>query len=541
MTALKTAIWALVAMWLVACQSLPPAPHLPKSQSLTASLPAVRTTPSPLASQIDALTAHSPTLSGYLPIVTGANAFASRSILSDMASRTIDAQYYIWHDDKAGQLLLKDLWESAEQGVRVRLLLDDMNGSPSLDRLLQNLAKHPNIAVRVINPFLYRHARPTNYLTNPARINRRMHNKSMIFDGKIAILGGRNIGDEYLNNHQNNHFADLDVLLIGKVVDDIQKSFDAYWQSPLAFDIETLAKPTRLGLSQKSRQLIDNDNTAKQNATTQAQALKTYRQAIANATIGTGLMNQTLPFRYKKITFIADAPDKLLPSKAQDPNGVRITDDLSQAFGSPVHTLSIVSSYFVPTKQGVDELTYLAKSGVTVQILTNSYDATDVGMVHSGYAHWRKTLLRAGVRLFELKTTAKYPQMSNALPFSPHQQDNRLWRIKNHTTTSLHAKVFAVDDKRVFIGSYNIDPRSAHLNSEMGVLIDDGELAQLLHGAFDDRILTQAYEVKLNGDRLEWHTLENEQRQIFTKEPNMRLLHKMSVGILAWLPIEWLL
>lgn len=541
---LPTFFTTLLLISLAGCQSLPQNPHLStpiEPQKPFTRLLSTPTLPKPLKKPTQTLrelinqqTANHPQLSGYLPILTGANAFAARSILADLASERIDAQYYIWHDDEAGQLMLKDLWEAAQRGVQVRLLLDDMNGNQNLDRLLSHFASHPNIAVRVVNPLLYRNARPINYLVNPIRINRRMHNKSMTYDNSISIIGGRNIGDEYLNNSQNSHFADLDVLLIGKVVEQVNDSFEEYWQSKMAFDIETLTPYQHGNLNAQSHTFIRNDNAAKQNANKKQQALKTYRTALANATIGQGLLNQKLPFKFADIHFMSDTADKLTGGNPDD----YLISQLKVAFGTPQKQLSIISSYFVPTKSGVDELIAIAKSGVQVQILTNSYDATDVGMVHSGYAHWRKTLLRAGIRLYEFKATAQHPTLNQNLY---HKKDNRLWRTKQHTTTSLHAKVFAVDDSRSFIGSYNLDPRSARYNTEMGVLIDDNELAHNIHTAFDNRLLNQAYEVKLNGEQLEWHTLENGQKHILKREPNMRIIDKFGIGILSVLPIEGLL
>lgn len=560
----KCHVWFIVALacLLSACQSLPETPHLPKSVALTQkiyqkkqgiSVYEPQTKPNnafsiiepipkkkiskkqTLAQTIDAQTKKYPNLSGYLPISTGADAFATRSILTDLANETIDVQYYIWHDDEAGLLMLKDLWESAERGVQVRLLLDDMNGNANLDNLLLHFATHPNIAVRIVNPFLYRNARPLNYAVNPIRINRRMHNKSMTYDGKISIIGGRNIGDEYLNNSKNNHFADLDVLLIGKVVGQIEQSFNEYWQSPLAYDIETLIH-TKNELSNKAKALIDSDNYQKYESPQKQQALKTYREALIGSTLAQKLLDNRLPFRFKPIEFVSDSVNKL----SHAPNANYLIDDVRTQFGTPTKQLSIVSSYFVPTKQGVQDLIALAKSGVSVQILTNSYDATDVGTVHAGYAKWRKELLTGGIKLYELKAAATHTGTQRQANYQ-HKKDNRLWRTKRRTTTSLHAKLFAIDGKKLFIGSYNIDPRSANLNTELGVLIDDAEVAQNLHNAFNDNLLTHAYEVKLNHGQLEWHTLENNTHVILTQEPNMKVLHKASVKLLSWLKLDWLL
>lgn len=571
----------IMGMILSACQSLPTIAHLPESIQLTKRVhlaheallakrmnnqsdhsqtdlnqydndtdtgflgkrvnpptndPFIQSTPS-LSTIIDEQTEYHPTLSGYYPIATGANAFASRSILSNMATHTIDVQYYIWHDDEAGLLMLKDLWQAAHRGVLVRLLLDDFNGSPSLDERLALFAKHPNIAVRVINPFTYRHHKFINYLTSPVRINVRMHNKSMTFDNHISIIGGRNIGNEYLNNHHNNHFADLDVLLIGQVVDDITKSFDEYWQSPTAYDIETLVSTGKQRSSSSSMTLFDKDDDL--DITKDERALRTYRSAVASSTIGEDLLNKNVPFRWVDMKFLADDALKLSPkTKNKNAKDEYLVNKLRHEFGRPKERLSIISSYFVPTKDGVHALTALAKDGVRVSILTNSFDATDVGAVHAGYGHWRFALLSAGVRIYELKSTAK----------GMSEDENKLWRTKHMTSTSLHAKAFAVDDHKVFIGSYNIDPRSANINTELGVMIYDKKLAYQLHDALnnaDDQenlaILHQVYEVRLVDGRLQWRTLEHGKEVIFDKEPHMSAPKNVGVSLMSWLPIDWLL
>lgn len=573
---------------LVGCQSLPSTPHLPKSTELTERVHLAHQelldkrlanqishgedhlnrhynkniqtgflghTPSitvqsdttidntkakaTLSSIIDEQTEYHPTLSGYYPIATGANAFAARSILSDMATHTIDVQYYIWHDDEAGILMLKDLWQAAERGVLVRLLLDDFNSNPRLDEHLALFAKHPNIAVRVVNPFVHRRYRFVNYLTSPKRVNVRMHNKSMTFDDHISVIGGRNIGNEYLNNHQNNHFADLDVLLIGDVVGKITKSFDEYWGSSTAYDIETLVDDDKKRPDESAMAVFSKDDTAGSNATKNERALRTYRNAVASSTIGEDLLSKKVPFRWAGIDFLADDAVKLdVKAGKNNPKDGHLVSKLQHELGRPKERLSIISSYFVPTKDGVRTLTTLAKEGVDISILTNSFDATDVGAVHAGYGHWRRELLASGVKLYELKSTAK----------NTEEDENKLWRTKRVTTTSLHAKAFAVDGHKVFIGSYNIDPRSANINTELGVMIYDDELAHQLHNALNnadkernDKILNQVYEVSLVDGQLQWRTIEDGKEVIFYQEPKMNIPERMGVTIMSWLPIDWLL
>lgn len=466
-----------------------------------------------------------PDLSGYHPIVTGANAFAARSVLTDMANRTIDAQYYIWHNDQSGQLLLKDLWEAAERGVIVRLLIDDFNSSSDLDQQLLRFSNHPNIAVRIANPLMHRKFQALNFVTGLPRINRRMHNKSMTFDKQITIIGGRNIGNEYLSNDQNSQFADLDVLLIGKVVADIDNSFGSYWSAPISYDIETLVsfdkdKPTDFiaGLDQ-----LDEDEKNDSQS-----SLSVYRSAIEDSSIDTDLLNKRIPFRWTDMQFLSDDVGKLTKSVATDTN---LVQQLRTLLGRPSKELTIISSYFVPTKDGVDTLVQLAKSGITIKILTNSFDATDVTAVHSGYSQWRPKLLKAGIKIYELKSTA-----------SEENRENKLWKARSQSSTSLHAKTFAIDDHQVFIGSYNVDPRSANINTEMGVIINDDELARQLHESLSADLLTQAYEVKLTDeDHLQWHTIEEGEVKIYEAEPRVGLSDHIWLTIMSWLPIDWLL
>ena len=528
-----------LTLGLVGCQSLPKQPHLPESQALSARVDAlyqpkssqnIEENETSITSNIDLVAAVSeqndihPELSGYHPIVTGANAFASRSILTDMATRNIDAQYYIWHNDQAGQLLLKDLWKAAERGVLVRLLLDDFNNDATFDQHLLRFSSHPNIAVRIINPLMHRKFQTLNYVTGLPRINRRMHNKSMTFDKQITIIGGRNIGDEYLSNDKNSQFADLDVLLIGKVVADIDNSFSSYWSSPLSFDIETLVTADDNAPSDFLSALdkLGPDDKKEEND------LTIYKTAIEDSTIDSDLINKRVPFRWTDMQFLSDDVGKLTKSVPADTN---LVHQLRTLLGTPTKQLTIISSYFVPTKDGVNTLVKLSEAGVDIKILTNSFDATDVTAVHSGYSQWRPSLLSAGVKIYELKSTA-----------SEEQRENKLWKARSQSSTSLHAKTFAVDDHQVFIGSYNVDPRSANINTEMGVIINDDELARQLHGALGDDLLSKAYEVKLldNGN-LQWQTMENGKKVVYDSEPRVDVSDHVWLTIMSWLPIDWLL
>lgn len=564
---LQLVTYALMALLLSACNTLPKQPHITDSIQLTqaithhyaqkkakdsaesktstskSSTTTAATTElavdanKPLAKAVTQQRDSHPNLSGYYPIITGADAFAARSILTDMAAESIDVQYYIWHDDQAGQLLLKKLWEAADRGVVVRLLLDDFNNNAAFDKHLLHFASHPNIAVRLINPMSFRKFQTLNYLTDLRRINHRMHNKSMTFDRHLSIIGGRNVGDEYLSRDTNSQFADLDVLLIGDVVQDINNSFEQYWRSPLSYDVQTLVKPKNPS-SQSSTYDDPQTNTLNfiasldkiyhQQSATDAKEIEVYNRAVRTSTFDTDLINQRLPFHWAPIKFLSDQVEKLQSTTHPQDHLVAQLRDL---LGSPTDNLSIVSSYFVPTKEGVETLIKLAQRGVKVRILTNSFHATDVSAVHSGYSQWRVPLLQAGVEIYELKATA-----------SAENRENKLWRARSQSSTSLHAKAFAVDDHSVFIGSYNVDPRSANINTEMGVVIEDADLAHELHKAISDGLLTQAYKVVLTAQgNLQWQTQENNQIVYYDKEPYIDFMDALWINIMSSMPIDWLL
>lgn len=585
--ALLPAMPIIVALLLFFGYQSLPSPHLPKSQALTVRAKSLPAQTGKLAIALDGQKKLHPSLSGYYPIISGADAFAARAVLSDLAQHTIDIQYYIWHNDAAGQMMLKDLWQAAERGVVVRLLLDDFNNTPMLDQVLWRFSSHPNIQVRLINPAKYRHMRAIDFILRTTQMNARMHNKSMTYDNNISIIGGRNIGNEYLNNDSQNHFADLDVLLVGEVVSNIDQSFENYWDSEYSFDIETLVHPDSVSktmpqmggfvktldqitpppsslITKIKQSLRLHSNTqhstlkgdvgtigmhnadaddfdiahdlSDKNANSEQQnyadvlrtlTLRRYRRAIADSRIGENLLDKNIPFRWAHMHFLADDVHKL-GGKSNSNQDVVVT--LAQQFGRPKRAFYAISSYFVPTEEGTQLLSNLAKSGVDVRILTNSYDATDVGVVHAGYAHHREALLQAKVRLFELRATAHTAD-----------QKNRLRRTKHNSTTSLHAKSFALDGDKVFIGSYNMDPRSANLNTELGVLIVDERLGEQLGNALGDALRQEAYELVLGDNGIEWHTTINEKEVILYQEPNTTAKNRLSVWLLSQLPIDWLL
>ena len=499
---------AFLASLLSGC-ALPPLTGRSESQALSAA----ESADTPLGRALQAQVQAHAGLSGVLPLDDALESFAARVLLVRAAQRTLDVQYYIWRDDLTGRWLLEALRDAAERGVRVRLLIDD-NGH-ALDATLMALNAHPKIEVRLFNPFTVRHPKALGFLTDFSRLNRRMHNKALIADGQVAIVGGRNIGDEYFGATDGVLFADLDVLAAGAVLPDLSGDFDRYWASDSAYPIERIVAAARAadGRARDQPAAVSGPRAARF-----AQALRESR-FVAELLAGAPLPH------WVHVEMVSDSPAKAL---GQARKRELLTQQLKRVLArAPQHSLDLVSPYFVPTDAGVDVFSGLAASGVRVRILTNALEATDVAAVHAGYARHRQVLLRAGVQLYEMRRGATPAGRSGVLGSSG---------------SSLHAKTFAIDGERVFVGSMNFDPRSAQLNTELGFIIDSPALAQGINQGFVRQLATAAYTVQLD-DHGELVWLERRDGQVLrhTSEPGGGVLRGAWIGFLSLLPIEGLL
>lgn len=463
------------------------------------------------------LMAH-PGKSGVYPLPDARDAFAARAMLALAAERTLDVQYYIWRNDMTGTLLFAALRQAADRGVRVRLLLDD-NNTKGLDAALAALDAHPNIAVRLFNPFVIRGMRAIGFLTDFSRANRRMHNKSFTADSQATIVGGRNIGDEYFGAADDVLFADLDVMAIGPVVTEVAQDFDRYWNSDSSYPAERLLPPV-------GRAAVDGLSAAALQAERSPASLA-YTGALHSSTIVHDMMNGTLALEWAVARMVSDDPAKGLGLARP---GTLIFDKLKETMGEPVAELNLVSPYFVPTDAGVAAFVALARKGVKIRVLTNALEATDVPAVHAGYAKHRRALLQAGVSLYELRRLSGASATRYDMGFS------------GSSASSLHSKTFSIDRTRVFIGSINFDPRSAKLNTEMGVVIDSPVLAGRISAAFDERVPAQAYQVILSADqRLHWHERRGSTIVRHEVEPGTSAVQRAAVWLMSILPIDWLL
>lgn len=459
-----------------------------------------------------------PGLCGIYPLREAPDAFAARMRLARVAERTLDVQYYIWSKDLTGTLLFEELHAAADRGVRVRLLLDD-SGTSGVDPELSSLDSHPNIEVRLFNPFVIRNPR-IGYVTDFFRANRRMHNKSFTADNQAAIIGGRNVGDDYFGAKEGLLYADFDVLAVGPVVTDVSHDFDRYWNSASSYPVDHLlprVDSTQIEKIAAAAHRVEHDPAA-----------TTYLQALRDSPFVRQLVAGNLEMEWAATRMISDDPAKGLGRATPDQ---LFPQRLSGVVSQPSSHLEMVIAYFVPTVAGVDSLAEMAKRGVRIRIVTNSLEAGDGPWVHSGYVKHRKALLEAGITLYELRRLSPKKKGEKKGGSGPGSSDS-----------SLHAKTFAVDGARIFVGSFNFDPRSAKLNTELGFVIDSPTLAQRIADTFDTAVPAQSYQVHLTdkGD-IYWTEQRGKELVRYDKEPNTSFWLRAAVWFLSLLPIEWLL
>lgn len=453
-----------------------------------------------------------PGLDGIRPLADGRAAFAARAVLAREATASIDAQYYIWQDDVTGLMLLDELRAAAGRGVRVRLLVDD-NGIPGLDPLLAELDALPNTEVRIFNPFTLRRPKLLSYLFDFRRLNRRMHNKSMTVDGLVSIVGGRNVGDVYFEYGAGTHYFDVDAIAIGPIVDDVAASFDAYWNSASAYAAAAILAPAG------APRIAVEAEAARSSARGAG-----YQQAIEDNELARRLEARDVTFEWGDATLYVDAPTKGLGGSEDD----LVVEKLFALADGVETSLDLVSAYFIPGARGAEVLEDLARRGVRVRVLTNSLDATDVVPVHAAYSKYREALVASGVRLFEFRSM-RQDRVDRSLP-----------ELLAGSASGLHAKVFGFDGSQAFIGSYNLDPRSARLNTEMGLLIDSPSIAADLAATLDRPSF--AYTVESDGAGLLWtETLADGSTVRYRGEPKAGALRRATAAGLRWLPIEWML
>ena len=501
---------ALCAVVLAGCATLPSL----DGRTHTAALPDTGETR--FGQAAGPLVSEHPGQSGLLRLSNGRDAFAARVRLADIAERSLDVQYYIWHNDLTGTLLLAALRRAADRGVRIRLLLDD-HGTRGLDDVVRTLVAHRNIEVRLFNPFATRGWRGPESVLEFARLNRRMHNKSFTADNQVTIVGGRNVGDSYFGAEAGLLFLDLDVLAIGPVVTDVSRDFDGYWASESSYPAERLLAPAPEPLNEsiaaEARRIENSPEAA------------AYAEAVAQQPLVRRLSERDITFEWAVTHLVSDDPAK---GRGEADDDTFMWPRLQRVMKPPTTELAVVSAYFVPGEAGVRYLAGLARSGVKVTVVTNSLEATDVAAVHSGYAKWRPSMLAAGVELWETKRSGADASVQP--------------RSSGSSGSSLHAKTFEIDRAQVFIGSFNVDPRSKRLNTELGFVIDSPSMATDVSEAMPARLAERAYRLRLTPEgSIQWIERSQGRELVHDTEPGTTFWQRFGVEMLSLLPIEWLL
>ena len=491
----------LVLSWLTGCASLPPrAPIAPE--------PAISEVADTRLARIAAaaLPPDKPGLSGFRLLPEGETAFNARIALARRAQKSLDVQYYLIQNDEVGLQFLRELRDAAARGVRVRLLVDDLYAA-GVDPLLAGLAAHPNVRVRLFNPLPARAGsfgtRLFFSLHEFGRINHRMHNKLFIADGTFAVSGGRNIGDEYFMHSAAANFIDLDVLSAGPVVHELSRAFDTYWNSERVYPIDSVAT-VRLPAAEARQRFDELTGRAGPGIAERP------RDVLGATPVAQQLDGGALTLTLATARVLADSPDKVAGVTAAT-SAQTVTDQTLRVFTAAKEEVNIASPYFIPGERG---MAIIRAVGATeengrITLVTNSLGSTDEPMVYRGYARYRLAMLKAGVRIYEVS-----PSLS--------RRSGKLGNF-GRSLGRLHAKAATMDRKTIFIGSLNLDARSARANTEMGLVIESPELAQTVSQLFRASLVTGAYKLRLSadGEHIEWVETDADGKQTaHTTEPD---------------------
>ncbi len=521
----RTLLIALVAAIVTGCATVPPGADVPRTHSAALADPAATSLGQEFAQR---LTEHAG-LSGFRLLPAGTDGFILRAEMAAKAQRTLDVQYFIFHNDITGKLLLDELLQAADRGVRLRVLIDDLN-LVGKDAKLTMIATHPNVEVRVFNPTLYRGGfapiRATEFALNWNRLTYRMHNKLFLVDNTIGIAGGRNVGDEYFSMSKDFDFGDFDVFVVGPAVRRLSSSFDAYWNSGLSIPVSALGnKATPEALEAYRQELREHR---------EKMADAEYMRSVAAGNPLSMIIGGKDPLIWAGSEVLYDSPQKEKVENGEV-DGRLLRERLLDALRTTKSELLMVTPYLVPSESQMQLLRDLRARNVRIRILTNSLESTDVPAVHAGYRKFRVPLLQMGVELYEVRTELGKPTLPRR--GAPLKGDES-------NVFALHAKVFVFDRARAFIGSANFDNRSFRLNTEVGLIIESPAIAQQVASRFEAIAQpANAYQVLLGkapdgSPTLIWHTEEDGDKVDYTTEPGASFLRNLEVEAMSLLPIE---
>jgi len=497
---LRTLPLLFLAAVLASCGALPPRGEHADSHAPTAS------PDSPLVRVARASVADPP-MSGFRLMPVGFYSLDARVELVRRARDSLDVQYYLIQNDRTGRLLMRNLRDAAIRGVRVRLLVDDLN-TVGGDAMFSGLASFPNVEVRLFNPFCCARetvaSRFAASLADFNRLNHRMHNKLLIADGAIAVMGGRNIADEYFARSTTSNFVDMDVLVAGNVVNRLTAIFDDYWNSREAYPVDViLREPADRDASRRAFDHLVDDGDQMMGVAVAPMDMLGHRP------IGAELDSGHLELATGTAVAFADQPRKVMATSVEAARAMSVQMDIMDRVVLAKREVVISSPYLVPGDAGVEAFAGLRQRGVTVVILTNSFAANDVPIVHIGYARYRVPLLRAGVELYELSPTGVQRDESSIFPST--------------SLGRLHVKTAVLDGSMVYIGSMNLDPRSESTNTELGLVAQCPELARDVIRAIDASRLHSSYQLRFgpDGGSLQWLVMGDQPEVVLSSEPEV--------------------
>ena len=497
--------------------------------------------------------------SGFTLVSSVELAFTSRMTLIKAAQKTLDLQYYAVHFDDSTERLFEALKEAANRGVRVRILLDDFNTAGKNAQVLK-LAFEKNIELRLFNPLPSSRASPflriISSLSDIDRLQRRMHNKIFVADNAVAITGGRNLGDTYFGQSEGTNFVDLDVLAEGRIAQDLSRSFDQYWNNPLAYPVQSLmtaneieAMKPKASNVQQAGAAIDRDAPAGPVATNTAAKVVNAGDPSGgsiNATTTTrtvtlpgGLTTtipalpdvidlRQLPWTWAPSVMLVDKPSKIaMDADSVEESQDTAVDGLLSLMSQAQKDLLIVSAYFVPGQQMMKQFADLRQRGVRVRVLTNSLASNDAPAAHAGYARYRRALIAMGIEMYEMRAE-RHGTMS-----AFGSTIGSIGSSTGASRASLHAKAVVIDSRLLVIGSMNLDLRSKLQNSEVAIVIRSTKLSAEATRLIEPGLARGAYRVELEGGQLVWRAPQGSGLKDTRTEPDASLGLRLMVNMIA--------
>ena len=523
----RAVLLVLLIALLAGCATLPPGSDYPRTLSSALAQPEETRFGRQFT---DAAREHGGN-SGFRMLAVGVDGYLARMEMLNAAERTIDLQYFIFRADETGELLTSAVLRAADRGVRVRVLVDDGDTLAGDDQLVA-LDAHPQIEVRIFNPFVYRgHTkalRALEFMMSNARLDYRMHNKLMVVDNSVALIGGRNISDGYFQVDPKSQFADDDVFAAGPIVKDLSATFDEYWNCAIAIPVRALtkAKTSDAALAEYRQRLDQHRAQVKADGTD-------FASRVATGEPLAGMLSGKLPLVWAHAQLVADSPEKKLVEKGEM-IGRLMHRPVAKTVAAVQSELLMVTPYFIPGDEGMQLFDDLRQRNVRVRILTNSLESNTVLAAQAGYMGYRLPLLKEGVELYEVRSL-----LGNARGSGESATMTRYGKY------SLHAKLFVFDRQKLYIGSMNFDQRSMHLNTEIGLIIDSPELAQQTATRFEAMVSPpNSYAPMLlsldpgKPPQLVWHTEEDGKAVEYDSEPARTDLQRFEAHLLMLVPMD---